>query len=109
MDLLDSESKVEKDLMKDMQALTLKGDTDTQTVADIQVTNAEEQNNNNQMREEDNTSVPLYDMTEQELWLQKGEANYNTYISIIGYKGDDSDLETKMDIESKGQAYPFLD
>ena len=42
LDLLDNDSKIEKDLMKDMQALTLKGDTDTQTVADVQATNVEE-------------------------------------------------------------------
>ena len=109
LDLPDSDSKVEKDLMKDMQALTLKGDTDTQTVAEVQVSNAEEPNNNNQTRKEDKTSVPPYEMTQQELWLQKEEAKYNTYISTIGYKGDDSDLETEMDTESERQAYPFLD
>ena len=61
------------------------------------------------MREEDNTSVPLGEMAEQELWLQKEEAKYNIYISTIGYEGDDSDLETETDTESEGQAYPFLD
>ena len=74
LDLPDSDSKVEKDLTKDMQALTVKGDTDTQTVADIKATNAEELNNKNQMRKEDKTTVPLYEMTEQELQLQKEEA-----------------------------------
>ena len=87
--------------MKDMQALTLKGDMDTETVADNQATNVEEPNNNNQIREEDETLVPPYEMMEQELWLQKEEAKYNTYISTIGY-GDDSDLETEMDTESEG-------
>ena len=44
LDLPDSDNKIEKDLMKDMQALTLKGDTDTKTVMDIQATNTEESN-----------------------------------------------------------------
>ena len=45
--LPDSDNKIEKDLTKVMQALTLKGDTDTKTVMDIQVTNTEEPKNNN--------------------------------------------------------------
>ena len=67
LDLPDSDNKIEKDLMKDMQALTLKGDTDTKTVTDIQATNREEPNNNNQMTEEGDSSVPPYEMSEQEL------------------------------------------
>ena len=107
--LPDSDNKIEKDLMKDMQALTLMGDTDTKTVMDIQATNTEEPNNNNQMTEEGDSLLPPYKMSEQELQLQKEEAKYNTYISAIGYEGDDSDLETEMDTDSEGQAYPFLD
>ena len=106
---MDSDNKIEKDLMKDMQALTLKGDTDTQTVTYALVTNTEELNNKNQMTEEGDPSVPAYEMSEQELQLQKEEAKYNTYISAIGYKGDNSDLETKTDTNLEGQAYPFLD
>ena len=41
-----------------MQALTLKGDTDTKTVTDVQATNMEEPNNNNQATEEGDSSVP---------------------------------------------------
>ena len=78
-------------------------------MTDIQATNTEEPNNNNQMTEEGNTSVPPYKISEQELWMQKEEVKYNTYISAIGYEGDDSDLETEMDTDSGGQAYLFLD
>ena len=67
MDLLDSDNKIEKDLTKDMQALTLKGDSDTQTVTDTQAINTEELNNNNQMTEEGDSPVPPYEMSEQEL------------------------------------------
>ena len=48
-------------------------------------------------------------MSEQELPLQKEEAKYNTYISAIWYKGDNSDLETETYTNSEGQAYPFQD
>ena len=109
LDLPDSDNKIERDLMKDMQALTLTRDTDTKTVMDIQMTNTEEPNDNNQKTEEGDSLVPPYKMSEQELQLQKEEAKYNTYISGIGYEGDDSDLETEMDTDSEGQAYPFLD
>ena len=110
LNLLDSDTKIGKDLTKDMQALTLMGDADVRTVMDIQATSMEEpNNNNNQTVKEGNSSVPPYKMLEQELWLQKEEVKYNTYISGIGYEGDDSDLETETDTDSEGQAYPFLD
>ena len=44
--------------MKDMQALTLKGDMDTQKLADTQVTNIEELEDSNKVKEEDGTLVP---------------------------------------------------
>ena len=67
LDLMDSDIKIEKDLRKDMQALTLKGDTDIQTLADAQMTTKEELENNIEMREEEETLVPPYGMLEQEL------------------------------------------
>ena len=60
LDLLNSDNKIEKDLMKDMQAWTLKGDMDTQTLADTQGTNIEEPDKNNKMRKEDGISVHPY-------------------------------------------------
>ena len=66
LDLTDSDNRIEKELMKDMQALTLKGEMDTKTVMDVQATNTEKPNNNNQTTEEDSL-VPLYKMSEQEL------------------------------------------
>ena len=92
-----------------MQALTLKGDTDTQKLADVQAANVEVPESNNKAREEDKTSVLPYEMMKQELWLQEEEEKYDIYTSTIGYKGDDSDLETKRETNSEGQAYPFLD
>ena len=92
-----------------MQALPLKGDTDTQKLADAQATNAEVPENNNKAREEDKTSVPAYEMTKQELKLQEEEEKYDIYTSTIWYEGDDSNLDSKTDTESEGHAYPFLE
>ena len=59
LDLPDNNYKIEKDLMQDMQALTHKGDMDTQKSADTQVTNVEEPENNNKAKEEDETSEKM--------------------------------------------------
>ena len=67
LDLLDINNKIEKDLMKDIQALTPKGDMDTKTVMDVQVTNTEESDDNIQKTEEGDSLGPPYEMSEQEL------------------------------------------
>ena len=109
LDLLDNNNKIEKDLTQDLQALTLKGDADTPKQVDTQATNAEELENNNKAKEKDETSLPLYEMTKQELQLQEEDEKYNIYTSTFGYKGDDSDLDFKTETKSGGHAYPFLD
>ena len=99
---------VEKDLTKDLQALSLKEDADMQNSADTQVTKSEVlENNNKAEEEEDETSIPAYKMTKQELQLQE-EEKYRIYTSTFGYKGDDSDLYSEMDTESDSHAYPYL-
>ena len=108
-DLLDN-NMVEKDLTKDLQALTLKEDADMQNSADIQVTKSEVLENNDKAKEEeDETSIPVYEITKQELQLQEEEETYRVYPSTFGYKGDDSDLDSKTDTESESHAYPYLD
>ena len=67
-DILDNNT-VEKDLKKDLQALTLKGDTNMQNSADAQMTNSKVLENNN--KTEDETLIPAYEMTKQELQLQE--------------------------------------
>ena len=96
-------------MTQDLQALTLKGDVDTQKLADAQVTNVEEPENNNKAEEEDKTLVPLYEMTNQELQLQEEEEKYDIYTSTFEYKGEDSDLDSKTETESEGHSYPLLD
>ena len=100
----------EKSLSKNLQVLTLKDDVDKQDLADTQVTKPEEPEADNKVEErEHKTSVPKYEMTIQELWLQEEEEKYRVYMSTFGYEGDDSDLDSKMDTESKSHAYPYLD
>ena len=78
---------VEKDLTKDLQGLTLKEDTDMQNSADDQVTKSEVLENNNKVKEEeDETSMPAYEMTKQELQLQEEEEKYRVYTSTFGYE-----------------------
>ena len=66
-DILDN-YVVDKNLTEDLQALTLKEDMDMQNSADAQVTKPEvPENNNKAEEEEDETLMPVYEMTKQEL------------------------------------------
>ena len=108
-DILDNNT-VGKDLTKDLQALTLKEDVDTQNSADTWVTKSKVPDNNNiVMKEKDETFMPAYKMTKQELQLQKEQEKYRVYMSTFRYKGDNSDLDSEMDIESDSHTYPYLD
>ena len=83
---------VEKSLSEDLQALTLKEDTDNQNLADTQETRLEVSEDNNKMEEKKcKTLVPKYEMTKQELRLQEEEQKYNIYMSTFSYEGDDLD------------------
>ena len=97
-------------MTKDLQALTLKEDADMQNSADAQVTKSEVlESNNKAEEEEDETSMPAYKMTKQELQLQEEEEKYGVYMSTFGYEGDDSDLDSEMDTESVSHTYLYLD
>ena len=101
---------VEKSLSKDLQALTPKEDVDKQNLADAQVRKPEVPEDDNKVGEREcTTSVPKYEMTKQELWLQEEEEKYKVYMSTFGYEGDNSDLDSEMDIESESHAYPYVD
>ena len=107
LDLLDNDNKIEKDLTQDLQALTLKEEVDKQKSADAQATNVEEPENNDKVKEQDETSLPTYEMTKQEFQLHEEDEKYDIYTSTFRYKGDDSNLGTET--ESEGHTYPFLD
>ena len=99
---------VEKDLTKDLQALTIKEDSDMQNSADAQVTKSEVPENNNKAEKEENeTLMSPYEMTKQQLQLQEEEEKYRVYMSTFRYEGDDSASE--MDTESDSHTYPYLD
>ena len=96
-DVLDNNT-VENDLTKDLQALTLKEDADMQNSTDAQVTKPEvPENNNKAEEEEDETSMPAYRMSKQELQLQEEEEKYRVYMKTFSYEGDISDLDSEMD------------
>ena len=77
-------------MTKDLQALTLKEDTDRQNSADAQVTKPEVLGDDNKVEEKENeTLVPAYKITKQELQLQEEEEKYRVYMGIFSYKGDD--------------------
>ena len=95
--------------MQDLQALTLMEETDRQKSVDAQVMDAEVPKNNDQVEEQDDTSAPVYEMTQQELQLQEEEEKYDVYLSTFRYEGDNSDLDNKTETESEGHTYPFLD
>ena len=101
---------VEKSLSKDLQALTLKENTDNQNLVDTQETRPEVSEDNNKVEEKEHETLVLkYEMTKQELRLQEEEQKYNIYMSTFSYEGDDSDLDSKTDMESESHTYPFLD
>ena len=51
----------------------------------------------------------MYNMTNQEVRLQHEEEKYGIYMSTFAYKGDNSNLDSKMDTNYNAMAYPFLD
>ena len=74
------------------------------------MTKPEELEDDNKVGEREcETSVPKYEMTKQELWLQEEEEKYKVYMSTFGYEGVNSDLDSETDTESKSHAYPYLD
>ena len=52
-------------------------------------------------------AVTAYNITDQEVRLQHKEEKYEVYMSTFSYKGDDSNLDSKTDIDSNVTAYPF--
>ena len=58
-------------------------------------------------KKDDNETL-TYNMTEQE-WRLQCEEKFGIYMSTFGYQGDDSDLDSDMDMDSNVTAYPFLE
>ena len=99
---------VEKSLSKDLQALTLKEDVNNQNLADTEETRPEVSEDNNKVEEKEcKTLVLKYEMTKQELRLQKEEQKYSIYIRTFSYEEDNLDLASETDTESECYAYPI--
>ena len=50
----------------------------------------------------------MYEMMAEETQLQKEEEKYGIYMSTIGYEGNDSDLDSKTELNYDATAYPYL-
>ena len=57
----------------------------------------------------DENVTPMYSMMEQDQRLQCEEEKFNIYMSTFGYEGDDSNLDSDMDMDWNVMAYPFLE
>ena len=104
------DNTLEKSLSANLQALTLMEDRDNQELADTQKTRlvASESDSKKEEKECD-SPIPKYVVAEKVQRLQEDEQKYNIYMSMFGYEGDNSDLDSEMDMELEGHAYLFLD
>ena len=101
--------KQETDLIDGMQDLTLDQKPDTQNKTDIPAPPLDTPEAKYKELRKDDPTTTTYNMTDQEVRLQYEEEKYGIYMSTFGYKGDDSDLDSEMDSDSKRMAYPFLE
>ena len=99
--------KQEMDLINGMQDLTLEQDQNTAVTTDILVPPPDVPKRKHEEAKEGKPTI-MYNMTDQEVRLQHEEEKYGIYKSTFGYEGDNSNLESKMDINSNAMAYPFL-
>ena len=102
--------KQETDLVNGIQDLMLESQLDAQTLIDVPAPPPDVPEVKS--KGEDGTSRPtttlMYEMTDQEIQLQKEEEKYGIYMSTFRYKGDDSDLDSKTKSDSDVTAYPYL-
>ena len=98
----------DKNLADDFQALTLNEDGDRQDLPNTQANKVEPENNNKEEEKKSESPIPEYVVTEQERRLQEGEEKCNIYIGMIGYEGDDSDLDSEMDTELEKSCIPVF-
>ena len=103
--------KQETNLIDSIQDLTLEPKQDTQNWTDVPAPppDAPEAQCKGEHRRDEPMTTPTYEKTDQEIQLQHKEEMYGIYMSTFGYEGDDSNLDSKMDIDSNVMAYPFLE
>ena len=102
--------KQETALIDRMKDLTLEQKQDMQNLTDILAPPLDAPKAKHEKTWKDNpTTIPMYNMTEQEVRLQCKEEEYRIYMSTFGYEGEDSNLDSKTDSDSNVTAYPFLE
>ena len=102
--------KQETDLVNSIQDLMLESKLDVQNSTDTLAPplNMQEVKSKGEDRTSRPTMTPIYEITDQEIQLQKEEEKYRIYMSAFGYKGDDSDLDSETKSDSNMTAYPYL-
>ena len=101
--------KQETDLINSLQDLTLGQNQNTPKMIDTTVPPLYAPEMNHEVEEaKGDDMIIAYNMNDQEVRLQHKEEKYEVYMSTSGYKGDDSDLDSKTDTNSDATAYPFL-
>ena len=94
--------KQETDLVNSIQDLMLESKSDAQNLIDVLAPPPDMPEVKSEG--EDGTSrptmTPTYEMTDQEIQLQKEEEKYGIYMSTFRYKGDDSDLDFKTESDN---------
>ena len=99
--------KQEMDLVKEMQDLMLEQNQDMQNKTDILAPPPDVPQTKHEEAKKDDPTM-MYNMTDQEVRLQQEEEKYRIYMSTFSYKGDDSNLDSKMDSDSNATVYLFL-
>ena len=99
--------KQETYLVNGMQDLMLGQNKDMQNKTDILAPPPDAPETKHEELQKDCPTM-MYNMTNQEVRLQQEEEKYGIYLSTFGYKGDNSDLDSKTDSNSNAMAYPFL-
>ena len=102
--------KQETDLVNGIQDLMLESQLDAQNLTDVLAPPPDVPEVKSE--EEDGTSRPattlMYEMTDQEIQLQREEEKYGIYVNNFGYKGDDSYLDSETESDSNAMAYLYL-
>ena len=102
--------KQETNLVNGIQDLMLESKSDVQNLTDIPAPPPDMPEVKS--KGEDGTSrptmAPMYEITDQEIQLQKEEEKYGIYMSTFGYEGDDSNLDSETESDSSVTAYPYL-
>ena len=102
--------KQENDLVYGIQDLILESQLDAQNSTDVLAPPPDVPEVKS--KEEDRTSrptmTPMYEVTDQEIQLEKEEEKYRVYMSTFRYEGDDSNLDSETKSDSDVTAYPYL-